>query len=86
LKFKLDGVVETLNVEECTAEQFNIFAQAVADVDNVDTSVWPLEERRNLVNGDPVAIRQKTTFRTDCVLSAMKVARGFAQKCRVLAV
>jgi len=37
-------------VEECTAEQFNLFAQAVAEVEDVDTSVWPLEERRNLVN------------------------------------
>jgi hypothetical protein len=50
LTFNLDGVGETLNVEECSAEQFNAFAQAVADVEDVDVSVWPLEERRNLVN------------------------------------
>ena len=50
LTFSLEGVEETLNVEECTAEQFNLFAQSVAEVEDVDTSVWPLEERRNLVN------------------------------------
>lgn len=50
LTFHLEGIEETLNVEECTAEQFNAFAQAVADVEDVDTLVWPLEERRNLVN------------------------------------
>ena len=50
LTLNLEGVEETLNVEECTAEQFNLFAQAVAEVEDVDVSVWPLEERRNLVN------------------------------------
>ncbi len=50
LTFNLEGIEETLNVEECTPEQFNIFAQAVADVEDVDVSIWPLEERRNLVN------------------------------------
>jgi hypothetical protein len=50
LTFTLEGVEETLNVEECSAEHFNLFAQAVAEVEDVDTAVWPLEERRNLVN------------------------------------
>jgi hypothetical protein len=50
LTFNLEGVEKTFNVEECTAEQFNLFAQEVAEVEDVDVSAWPLEERRNLVN------------------------------------
>ena len=34
------------------------------------------------VNGVPVAVRQKTTLRTGCVVSAMKVARGSRTKKR----
>ena len=50
LTFKLEGVEQACDVETCTAEQFNAFASEVADVEDVDTSAWPLEERRNLVN------------------------------------
>src|SRR6266700_4058191 len=34
------------------------------------------------VNGVPVAVRQKTTLRTGCVVSAMKVTRGSRTKKR----
>jgi signal transduction histidine kinase len=55
-------------------------------LDETDAFVQHVQQELTSLVGVPVAVRQKTTFRTDCVLSAMKVARGFAQKCRVLAV
>src|SRR2546430_9987097 len=39
-----------LNVETATPEQFNAFASEVADVEDVDINVWPLEVRRDFVN------------------------------------
>src|SRR5260221_10504957 len=50
LTFRLEGMEQAFDVETCTAEQFNAFAEAVSDVEDVDTSVWPLEVRRDLVN------------------------------------
>ncbi len=50
LTFRLEGVEQTLDVETCTPEQFNAFASEMADVEDVDVKVWPLEVRRDLVN------------------------------------
>ncbi len=50
LTFKLDELDQVLDVETATAEQFEAFAVAVADTEDVDTDVWPLEERRDLIN------------------------------------
>lgn len=50
LTFQLDGLDQVLDAETATAEQFNAFAEAVADTEDVDISVWPLEERRDLIN------------------------------------
>jgi len=50
LTFQLEGVEQTLDVETCTPEQFNAFASEVAEVEDVDVNVWPLEVRRDLVN------------------------------------
>jgi hypothetical protein len=50
LTFRLEDMEQVFDVETCTAEQFNAFAEAVSDVEDVDIMVWPLEERRNLVN------------------------------------
>ena len=44
------GDGEQFDVETAPAEQFNIFASAVADVEDVDVNVWPLEVRRDFVN------------------------------------
>ena len=49
LIFKL-GDGERCDVETCTAEQFNTFASAVADVEDVDVTVWLLEVRRDFIN------------------------------------
>src|SRR5438105_15324188 len=40
----------TLTVETATREQSNAFASEVADVEDVDINVWPLEGRRDFVN------------------------------------
>lgn len=48
LTFRLDE--QATDAETATPEQFNVFAQAFADVENVDTNVWPLEDRRDLIN------------------------------------
>ena len=50
LTFRLEGMEQVFDVETCTAEQFNAFAEAVSDVEDVDTTIWPLEVRRDLVN------------------------------------
>jgi hypothetical protein len=50
LTFKLDEVEQAIDCESATAEQFNAFAEAVADTEDVDVNVWPLEERRDLIN------------------------------------
>jgi len=50
LIFKLEGVEQAFDVETCTAEQFNTFASVIADVEDVDLRVWPLEVRRDFVN------------------------------------
>jgi hypothetical protein len=50
LTFRLDEVEHPIDVESATADQFNAFALAVADTEDVDVNVWPLEERRDLVN------------------------------------
>jgi hypothetical protein len=50
LTFRLDELEHPLDAETATAEQFDAFAQAVADTEDVDVSVWPLEERRDLIN------------------------------------
>ncbi len=50
LTFQLEEQEQTLNVETCTPEQFNAFASEVADVEDVDVNVWPLEVRRDFVN------------------------------------
>jgi len=43
-------VEHPIDAETATAEQFNAFADAVADTEDVDITVWPLEERRDLIN------------------------------------
>src|SRR6266571_1269297 len=50
LTFQLEEVEQTLDVETCTPEQFNAFASEMADVEDVDVKVWPLEVRRDFVN------------------------------------
>ena len=50
LTFRLDEVEHPIDAETATAEQFNAFADAVADTEDVDITVWPLEERRDLIN------------------------------------
>lgn len=50
LTFRLEGVEQAIDVETATPEQFNAFAEVFADVEDVDTTVWPLEVRRDLVN------------------------------------
>lgn len=50
LTFQLEGVEQATDVETATAEQFNAFASAMADVEDVDVNVWPLEVRRDLIN------------------------------------
>lgn len=50
LTFQLEGVEQAFDVETCTAEQFNAFVVEVAEVEDVDSSVWPLEVRRDLIN------------------------------------
>lgn len=50
LTFNLEGVEQAINVETATPEQFNAFASEVADVEDVDVTVWPLEVRRDFVN------------------------------------
>jgi len=43
-------VEQVFDVETCTAAQFNAFVVEVAEVEDVDSSVWPLEVRRDLIN------------------------------------
>jgi hypothetical protein len=50
LTFNLDGVEQVLDVETATPEQFQAFASAQSDIEDVDVSVWPLEVRRDFVN------------------------------------
>jgi hypothetical protein len=50
LTFQLDGLEQAIDAETATAEQFNAFALAFADVEEVDVTVWPLEVRRDLIN------------------------------------
>lgn len=50
LTFQLEGLEQTFDVETATPEQFNAFASAMADVEDVDITVWPLEVRRDFVN------------------------------------
>src|SRR5258708_6250251 len=50
LTFTLEGHEQAIDAETATPEQFNVFAEAFADVEDVDTNVWPLEDRRDLIN------------------------------------
>ena len=50
LTFQLEGLEQTFDVETCTAQQFNAFVVEVAEVEDVDSDVWPLEVRRDLIN------------------------------------
>jgi hypothetical protein len=50
LTFNLEGLEQVFDVETATPEQFNAFASEVADVEDVDVNVWPLEVRRDFVN------------------------------------
>jgi len=50
LTFQLEGQEQALDVETCTPEQFNAWASEVAEVEDVDSDVWPLEVRRDLIN------------------------------------
>ncbi len=50
LTFSLEGLEQAFNVENATPEEFNAFASEVADVEDVDVNVWPLEVRRDFVN------------------------------------
>src|SRR5258708_16344065 len=50
LTFQLEGVERAFDVEHATPEQFNAFAASVADVEDVDVKVWPLEVRRDFIN------------------------------------
>lgn len=50
LTFQLEGQEPVLNVETATPEQFNAFASEMADIEDVDVKVWPLEVRRDFVN------------------------------------
>ena len=50
LTFQLEGVEQAFDVEHATPEQFNAFAASVADVEDVDVNVWPLEVRRDFIN------------------------------------
>ena len=50
LTFRLEGMEQVFDAETATAEQFHAFAEAVSDVEDVDTTVWPLEVRRDLIN------------------------------------
>jgi hypothetical protein len=50
LTFQLEGQEQVCDVETATPEQFNALASEVADVEDVDTNVWPLEVRRDFVN------------------------------------
>ena len=48
LTFRLDE--QAIDVEMATPEQFNAWASAFADVEDVEVKVWPLEDRRDLIN------------------------------------
>ncbi len=50
LTFRLEGTEQAIDAETATAEEFNAFAEAFADVEDVDTAIWPLEVRRDLIN------------------------------------
>ena len=51
LTFQLEGVEQAFDVEHATPEQFDAFAEAMAeDFENVDRTVWPLEVRRDFIN------------------------------------
>ncbi len=50
LTFQLEGQEQALDVETCTPEQFNAWVTEMADVEDVDVNVWPLEVRRDLIN------------------------------------
>ena len=50
LTFQLEGLEQTFDAETCTPEQFNAFAAEMADVEDVDVNVWPLEVRRDFIN------------------------------------
>src|SRR5258706_5467554 len=50
LTFKLDGREQACDAETCTPEEFNVFVVEVAEVEDVDSEVWPLEVRRDLIN------------------------------------
>lgn len=50
LTFRLEGVEQACDVETATPEQFNAFVVEVAEVEDVESDVWPLEVRRDLIN------------------------------------
>ena len=50
LTFQLEGHEQTFDVETATPEQFNAWVVEMADVEDVDVNVWPLEVRRDLIN------------------------------------
>ena len=50
LTFQLEGHEQTFDVETATPEQFNAWVSEMADVEDVDVNIWPLEVRRDLIN------------------------------------
>jgi hypothetical protein len=43
-------VEQAFDVETCSAEAFDAFADAVSDIEDVERHIWPLEVRRDLIN------------------------------------
>jgi hypothetical protein len=39
-----------MDVETASPEEFEAFAEAFAEVEDVDIHIWPLEVRRDLIN------------------------------------
>jgi hypothetical protein len=50
LTFQFEGIDQVFDVETATPEQFNAWATEMADVEDVNVTVWPLEVRRDLIN------------------------------------
>lgn len=50
LTFQLEEQEQAFDVETATPEQFNAWVSEMADVEDVDVNVWPLEVRRDLIN------------------------------------
>ena len=50
MTFQLEGQEQAFDVETATPEQFNAWASEMADVEDVNVNVWPLEVRRDFIN------------------------------------